>query len=496
MKKNILVIDPSIMIHKIVQLAFPDEQYSVFFSNSYPPTETPEKPVSMVLVSADLPDTEDAFAVAADLKNEYSCRVFMMIPKFFEYDESKVAEHGLDGAIEKPFTSDALREQVGPMDHPSVDLDSLESLSPEELESITEDEFMLSEEDLIEISEDELADVDIPEDAIRPDEPETEDLKEDVIVLAPTDEEPEKDIEESELLGDSTTEETASSAEVEKLLEEAPFEDMEMDEELDSIDFGDLEDGEALLDRRTFVEEKAPEKAETVFEEDFDEPESEPVDQAETPEDIFGEQEIGVQTMQEAVLAEGMQVEDETTSPEPAAVLEQIVEEPADEEEPLVDAEEEPVLDIDLGAEEEAEDVVQIEEEKDVFEQPAEVFVQPEVEEPLEPESVDESADESKDAESESSDIHVEEEEETVQPLDLSHADEDVELIPSPGTTYTPVSGTQGTLTDADVQRIAQKVVEMLSDDVLRSIAWEVIPVVAEEVVRNRIRELEKEDVE
>jgi hypothetical protein len=48
-------------------------------------------------------------------------------------------------------------------------------------------------------------------------------------------------------------------------------------------------------------------------------------------------------------------------------------------------------------------------------------------------------------------------------------------------------------LTEEQVDRIARRVVEMLSDQVVRNIAWEVIPDLAEMVVKERIRQLESE---
>ncbi|HEX7708078.1 MAG TPA: response regulator [Thermoanaerobaculia bacterium] len=48
-------------------------------------------------------------------------------------------------------------------------------------------------------------------------------------------------------------------------------------------------------------------------------------------------------------------------------------------------------------------------------------------------------------------------------------------------------------LTDEQVERIARKVVELMSDQVVRNIAWEVIPDMAEMIVKERIRQLENE---
>lgn len=46
-------------------------------------------------------------------------------------------------------------------------------------------------------------------------------------------------------------------------------------------------------------------------------------------------------------------------------------------------------------------------------------------------------------------------------------------------------------LTDVDVDRIARRVIELIGDRPVRDIAWEVIPDLAEVVIRDRIRELE-----
>lgn len=51
-----------------------------------------------------------------------------------------------------------------------------------------------------------------------------------------------------------------------------------------------------------------------------------------------------------------------------------------------------------------------------------------------------------------------------------------------------------GRMNDEDVDRIARRVVELLSDKAVRDIAWEVIPDLAEAIVRDRIRQLETQD--
>ncbi len=59
------------------------------------------------------------------------------------------------------------------------------------------------------------------------------------------------------------------------------------------------------------------------------------------------------------------------------------------------------------------------------------------------------------------------------------------------GETPAPPSGAG--LPDADVERIAKRVVELLSDKAVRDVAWEVVPDLAELVIRDRLRELESQ---
>ena len=48
-------------------------------------------------------------------------------------------------------------------------------------------------------------------------------------------------------------------------------------------------------------------------------------------------------------------------------------------------------------------------------------------------------------------------------------------------------------LTDEQVDRIARRVVELLSPEAVREVAWEVVPDMAEIVVRERLHLLERE---
>ncbi len=68
-------------------------------------------------------------------------------------------------------------------------------------------------------------------------------------------------------------------------------------------------------------------------------------------------------------------------------------------------------------------------------------------------------------------------------------------VVPEPGAPVTtaPIAPAPGaSLSDADVDRIARRVVELLSDKAVRDIAWEVVPEYAERLVRERIAEVER----
>jgi hypothetical protein len=55
-----------------------------------------------------------------------------------------------------------------------------------------------------------------------------------------------------------------------------------------------------------------------------------------------------------------------------------------------------------------------------------------------------------------------------------------------------PAIAAGGPLSDADVDRIARRVVELIGDKPVRDVAWEVVPDLAELLLKARIRELEK----
>jgi CheY-like chemotaxis protein len=67
------------------------------------------------------------------------------------------------------------------------------------------------------------------------------------------------------------------------------------------------------------------------------------------------------------------------------------------------------------------------------------------------------------------------------------------QISSNPPSTPASTSAKVGELTDEQIDRIARRVVQMMSDQVVRTIAWEVIPDLAEMVVKERIRQLENE---
>ena len=56
-----------------------------------------------------------------------------------------------------------------------------------------------------------------------------------------------------------------------------------------------------------------------------------------------------------------------------------------------------------------------------------------------------------------------------------------------------PAAGSPLELSAEDVDRIARRVVEILSEKVVREVSWEVVPDLAEVIIKDRIRELERE---
>jgi CheY-like chemotaxis protein len=62
-----------------------------------------------------------------------------------------------------------------------------------------------------------------------------------------------------------------------------------------------------------------------------------------------------------------------------------------------------------------------------------------------------------------------------------------------PAASPAPTPTASGPLSDADVERIAHRVAELISERVVREVSWEVVPDLAEVIIKDRIRELESQ---
>ena len=62
---------------------------------------------------------------------------------------------------------------------------------------------------------------------------------------------------------------------------------------------------------------------------------------------------------------------------------------------------------------------------------------------------------------------------------------------PAPAPAPEPAPSAPGILSDAEVERIARRVLQMIGEKIIRDVAWEVVPETAERVVRERLTEIE-----
>jgi CheY-like chemotaxis protein len=77
------------------------------------------------------------------------------------------------------------------------------------------------------------------------------------------------------------------------------------------------------------------------------------------------------------------------------------------------------------------------------------------------------------------------------EPVVERHAESAEAAAPGAGMAPSRVPFASGDLSDADVDRIARRVVELLGEKIVRDVAWDVVPDLAEVLLKARIRELE-----
>jgi CheY-like chemotaxis protein len=78
--------------------------------------------------------------------------------------------------------------------------------------------------------------------------------------------------------------------------------------------------------------------------------------------------------------------------------------------------------------------------------------------------------------------------------IPLSDEADEALSLPAGEDAESPEGSAATTLTPADIDAIATAVVSRMSERIVREIAWDVVPDLAEIIVRERIRELERED--
>lgn len=92
--------------------------------------------------------------------------------------------------------------------------------------------------------------------------------------------------------------------------------------------------------------------------------------------------------------------------------------------------------------------------------------------------------------------VEIEMEDSGEPPLELASVDEDeAQEVASPdedgGEEELPVAGFR--LSDEDIDRIASRVAELVGERLVKDVAWEVIPDLAEGIIKDRLRELESQ---
>ncbi len=114
MAKKILLADDSVTIQKVVELTFMDEDYEVVATSdgSSALEKLPEVGPDLVIADVHMPQT-DGYEVCRQTKqNHPGIPVLLLVGTFEQFDEDKASAVGADGHLKKPFDSQDLLNQV------------------------------------------------------------------------------------------------------------------------------------------------------------------------------------------------------------------------------------------------------------------------------------------------------------------------------------------------------------------------------------------------
>ncbi len=123
MAKKILLADDSVTIQKVVELTFMDEDYEVVATSdgSSALERLPEVAPDLVIADVHMPQT-DGYEVCRQTKqNHPGIPVLLLVGTFEQFDEAKATAVGADGHLKKPFDSQDLLTQVEALIADAVD---------------------------------------------------------------------------------------------------------------------------------------------------------------------------------------------------------------------------------------------------------------------------------------------------------------------------------------------------------------------------------------
>lgn len=533
MSKTILLADDSLTIQKVVELTFSDTDFELIATSSGDELleRLPTSGADIVICDTIMPGI-DGYSVCQAIKSESATLhipVILMTGTFEPFDRDRALAAGCSEIVTKPFEARNLVETVERLvSGQGVAAPAPEafagSVAPPKFQSAVEPPAQQEPEagfgTMLSPPPDVPAEVVPPQmDGPSDDIPEHEEASSEVI--PPTDDfSPEVTPPEVDFSSEVTHPEEGFPVEVIPVVADPASEviPIQQDDELDftSTGFAEMEAAAAQMDASPPVlpdhgleydaspyEEPEPE---TFGSPDFEAPEpTQPIPTGDYSEgaDPFGAASPGM-------FGESGEPEPEPPVEEPAfeepAFAEPEVEEPAYAE-PEV---EEPAFEEPAAEEPEAEPFEASPPDSLYGDAPVEVQVHPPEGFPVdtdpvaEPEVMDE-PEPIFEPEPEPEPIVEPEPEPIIEPEPLNEAEPVVEAMPENEPEFVPdimlvqdeaadevVDAPVAQLSDADIERIAQRVVE-LSGDRLEKIAWDVIPDMAEIVVRERLRELEDE---